>query len=128
MGIGKRLRELRHQAGLSGNALARQAGVAQSTVSEVESGRTVPSIRALQKLCMAMGISLGDFFSGTPGREPLSPSLQTLIRLASRLSEKDLQIVTLLVEAMLQQKKASSGLSAAAEDRFIYPETKQRDK
>ena len=61
--IGTRLRRAREQAGLSQRALARRAGITNSTVSLMESNGTNPSIGALKRVLDAMSISLSDFFS-----------------------------------------------------------------
>ncbi|WP_437051456.1 helix-turn-helix domain-containing protein [Streptomyces sp. enrichment culture] len=54
--LGTRLRALRADAGLTGAALAQQAGVGQPTVSKVENGRMVPSLDVLDRLSRALGL------------------------------------------------------------------------
>ncbi|MFF0211168.1 helix-turn-helix domain-containing protein [Streptomyces althioticus] len=54
--LGARLRVLRADAGLTGAALAQQAGVGQPTVSKVENGRMVPSLDVLDRLSRALGL------------------------------------------------------------------------
>ncbi|WP_436998244.1 helix-turn-helix domain-containing protein [Streptomyces sp. enrichment culture] len=54
--LGARLRALRADAGLTGAALAQQAGVGQPTVSKVENGRMVPSLDVLDRLSRALGL------------------------------------------------------------------------
>ncbi|WP_432033189.1 helix-turn-helix domain-containing protein [Streptomyces antibioticus] len=54
--LGARLRGLRAEAGLTGAALARRAGVGQPTVSKVETGRMVPSVDVLGRLTRALGV------------------------------------------------------------------------
>ncbi|KAF3465939.1 helix-turn-helix transcriptional regulator [Streptomyces sp. Tu 3180] len=54
--LGARLRALRADAGLTGAALARRAGVGQPTVSKVENGRMVPSLDVLDRLSRALGL------------------------------------------------------------------------
>jgi transcriptional regulator with XRE-family HTH domain len=46
--LGRRLRDLRQGAGLSGDALATRAGLTQSKVSRVETGRSLPNLAELQ--------------------------------------------------------------------------------
>ncbi len=121
MDVGSRLRELRKGLGVSGNALARMAGVAQSTISEIESGRTVPSINVLNKLCRAMGITLGDFFAPDSAHQSSSPpEFRRLLMLAQQLEPNQLEMICLVIEAMLEQKK-TGGLSIAAENPSPYP-------
>ncbi|MFF8098274.1 helix-turn-helix domain-containing protein [Streptomyces sp. NPDC016640] len=54
--LGARLRALRADAGLTGAALAQQAGVGQPTVSKVENGRMVPSLDVLDRLSRGLGL------------------------------------------------------------------------
>ncbi|MFH8764679.1 helix-turn-helix domain-containing protein [Streptomyces althioticus] len=54
--LGARLRALRAEAGLTGAALAQRAGVGQPTVSKVETGRMVPSVDVLDRLCRALNL------------------------------------------------------------------------
>lgn len=49
--LGARLRELRKQAGLTGTALAHEAGWAQSKVPKIENGRQLPSDSDLRAWC-----------------------------------------------------------------------------
>lgn len=55
--LGKKLRDLRIRAGLSGDALAAQTGLSQSKVSRVETGRGLPSVEEVQRWAGATGAS-----------------------------------------------------------------------
>lgn len=65
-GIGVRLRRLRERAGLSQRALARTAGVTNSTISLIEAGRTNPSVGALKRILDGIPIGLAEFFAFEP--------------------------------------------------------------
>ncbi|MEJ7649643.1 MAG: XRE family transcriptional regulator [Nakamurella sp.] len=54
--IAASLRRERERAGLSLGELGRRAGIAKSTVSQLESGSSNPSIETLWALCTAIGI------------------------------------------------------------------------
>ena len=56
--IGERVKALRERAKFSGNALAKEAGVSQSYLWEIENGQTEPSISSLEKIAKALGVSL----------------------------------------------------------------------
>ncbi|TDT33573.1 helix-turn-helix domain-containing protein [Naumannella halotolerans] len=58
-GVGARLRELRTLRGLSTRTLADLSGVSQPTLSNIENGRTLPSIRYLYALAEALGTGPG---------------------------------------------------------------------
>lgn len=70
--IGVRLRYVRQCNRLSQRALAKKAGVVNSTISLIESGQTNPSVGALKRILDAIPISLAEFFSLTDeGREQI---------------------------------------------------------
>ncbi len=55
--LGETIRRIRNAKGVSQSGLARTAGMAQSFVSTVESGHKSPTIRSLQKIAGALGVS-----------------------------------------------------------------------
>lgn len=61
--VGAKLRivRLRHQ--LSQRALAKKAGVANATISLIESGSTSPSVSALKRILAGIPMTLAEFFS-----------------------------------------------------------------
>jgi transcriptional regulator with XRE-family HTH domain len=60
--IGHRWRELREQAKLSQGEMAERTGFLQGYVSDVESGRSVPSIEAFRKVARALQIPIDWLF------------------------------------------------------------------
>lgn len=64
--VGARLRHLRERAGISQRALARSAGVTNSTISLIEAGRTNPSVGALKRILDGIPIGLAEFFAFEP--------------------------------------------------------------
>ncbi len=60
--IGQRIRELRHEIGISQEALANKAEIDRTYVTDVENGRRNISIENIEKLVIALQISLKDFF------------------------------------------------------------------
>lgn len=62
--LGQHLKKCRKQKNISGNALAKKAGLSQSTISAIEHGHKSPTVQTLDKLCGAMDMSLEDFFAG----------------------------------------------------------------
>ncbi len=61
--VGTRLRivRLRHQ--LSQRALAKKSGVANASISLIESGNTSPSVSALKRILAGIPMTLAEFFS-----------------------------------------------------------------
>ena len=77
---GQRIRELRKEKKVSQIDLAKKAGVSQGAISFYERDENVPSSDILQKICVALGISVAEFLAETPTRvykdgtiEPLPP-------------------------------------------------------
>ncbi|MCK6065862.1 MULTISPECIES: XRE family transcriptional regulator [Microbacterium] len=58
------LRQWRERRGLSVSALAREAGVSKSTVSELERGHGNPSLDTIWALAKTLHVSLGALFVG----------------------------------------------------------------
>jgi transcriptional regulator with XRE-family HTH domain len=67
-GLGLRLRALRESRGMSLRALARLAGVTPGTLSQLENGRSSPTVSTLKTVLAALGTSLGEFFSDEESR------------------------------------------------------------
>ena len=58
---GEKLKELRHAAGFMQNQIAVLLGVDRSTYAYYETGKTVPSITSLQKLCSLYSVPMDTF-------------------------------------------------------------------
>ena len=61
--IGARLRIIRLRHQLSQRALAKKAGVANASISLIESGSTSPSVAALKRILAGIPMTLAEFFS-----------------------------------------------------------------
>lgn len=61
--VGANLRERRMAAGLSLRQLARELGVSASFVSQIENGKSQPSVATLYTICSRLNISLDELFS-----------------------------------------------------------------
>ena len=64
--IGHRLKQIRLQRQLSQRQLARQSGVANATISQIESGKLNPTVSMLKKVLDGIPLSLSAFFSDEP--------------------------------------------------------------
>jgi transcriptional regulator with XRE-family HTH domain len=61
-GLGRELRARRLQAGVGQRALARDVGVSASLISQIEHGRSIPSVGTLYAIVNRLGISLDEIF------------------------------------------------------------------
>lgn len=66
--LGKRIKQLRMKAGLKMTDLAQATGLAQSTISKVESGAMSPTYDVLQKLAIGLRIDVARLFDDPPPR------------------------------------------------------------
>lgn len=66
--VGSRLRNLRHDRGLSLRALAELCELSPNTISLIERGATSPSVSTLQRLATALGTPITSFFAEEPER------------------------------------------------------------
>lgn len=65
--VGRRLRELREERGLSIRALAEKSGLNVNTLSLIENGKTSPSVSTLQQIAIALQSPITAFFeTGAP--------------------------------------------------------------
>ncbi len=84
--LGARLREERDRLGLSLRELARRLEVSPSLVSQIETGKTQPSVRTLYAIVSELGVSLDEVFTPSadgPDGHSLTGSPQANRRKAS---------------------------------------------
>lgn len=62
LNIGKRLKQIRTERGLSQRELATRAGLTNGTISLIEKDKTSPSVASLKSLLDAIPISMAEFF------------------------------------------------------------------
>lgn len=70
-GIGIRLRTIRKKLGIRQEELADRAGINRSYISNLENGRSSPTLDVLEKLAKGLGVRLIDFFPGGVVRSSL---------------------------------------------------------
>ncbi|MDA8334136.1 MAG: helix-turn-helix transcriptional regulator [Peptococcaceae bacterium] len=66
MDIAARIVELRKEKGYSTTKLARLAGIAQSTLREIEIGKTSPTWDTILKICQALEIGVPSLLDDDP--------------------------------------------------------------
>ncbi|MES2094618.1 MAG: XRE family transcriptional regulator [Actinomycetota bacterium] len=65
--LGIRLKELRQQSGLSLREFARQVNVSPSFVSQIENGKSQPSVATLYAFSQRLNVTVDELFEGAPG-------------------------------------------------------------
>ena len=61
--VGERIRVIRVKKNMTQNALAIECNFEKASMSRIESGRTNPTIRTLNKICSALEIPMVELFT-----------------------------------------------------------------
>jgi transcriptional regulator with XRE-family HTH domain len=77
--LGRRVAELRKAAKLTQEQLAEKVGVAPETISRLERGASVPSLRSLERIAAAVGVQLRDMFEGGDARTQADKMRESLL-------------------------------------------------
>ena len=112
MDFGQRLAKIREGAGHNQRWLAEAAGLAQSEISQLESGVRSPTYKTICKLAKAMNLPPGSLMGDE--RQGLTASERALVRQYRSLSEPARRVCERLVHdlyarEMAKQKVAPSG-------------------
>ncbi|MDD5687316.1 MAG: helix-turn-helix transcriptional regulator [Elusimicrobia bacterium] len=106
LSIGKKIREIRNLKGITLEELAEKVGRDWSFLSQIERGKSVPSIKTLYLICNALSISLSDLFQAHKSTSyKTDPEIDKLIWLMRDKSLSEKKIVTNVVKHILKKKK-----------------------
>lgn len=94
--ISSRIKELRKQAGLTGEEFGKIFGIVKSTVSLYENGKSTPDDNIKQAICNHFNISLDYLMGNSNIREKASNAL-------SRLTPTDEQDIAFALEDMMRK-------------------------
>ncbi len=61
--VGKRIKDLRHKLGISQEELADKAGIHRTYIASLEVGKRNVSVVTLEKIVIALEVSLSEFFN-----------------------------------------------------------------
>ncbi|RLV47966.1 XRE family transcriptional regulator [Nocardioides mangrovicus] len=73
--LGERLRQARLNAGLTMRELARSAQVSPSLISQIENGKSQPSVATLYTFSRVLGVSVDELFESSDEPAPAATSL-----------------------------------------------------
>ncbi|NGP45699.1 helix-turn-helix transcriptional regulator [Bacillaceae bacterium SIJ1] len=102
MNIGEKLKNLRLAKGLTLNELGKKAFVSQPYLSDIERGRTMPSLDKLRLICDALDVSLSEFFGE---KTTLPPDILRLLESLKQLTEEERMHLNGFIESMLSRGK-----------------------
>lgn len=94
-----RIRKLMAERQWSEYRLALESGLSQSTISNIFSRNTTPSISTLESICKAFGITLAQFFAEGDWVELTSEQLE-MFRAWSSLTPAQKEVIRQLIDVM----------------------------
>lgn len=88
MNVGNAIKKIRQEKGIRQNIIADKAGISNEYLSNIESGRRLPTLQSLEKICKALNISFLYLFF-VAGEDSLEhEELTTLLKKAVEVKSK----------------------------------------
>lgn len=103
MNVLEKVKKLQEERGWSTYKLAYEAGLTQSTLSNMFARGTCPTVDTLEKLCEAFGISLAEFFESDEKKAHVSKEELELLNKYRALTDKEKDAVKSMVNALFQK-------------------------
>ena len=101
MAIGEKIKQARESIGLSQGKLAKRSGLAQSSISYIESGGKKPNIETISILANALDLPVSYLLDNQQADESLPPKLAELVKTVSLLSEERTDLVLKVAKGLL---------------------------
>lgn len=102
MTIGEKIKHARESMGLSQGKLAKEAGLAQSSISYIESGGKKPNIETISILAKALDLPVSYLLDNQQVDEVLPPTLSELVKVVSLLSDERAELVLKVAKGLLK--------------------------
>lgn len=111
--VGERLREERLRRGVTVRSLARDLGVSASLISQIETGKSQPSVGTLYAITTALDISVEDVFEPpSPGSTPADDSATAPTTVLEALgSQRGQRVGPLVTPSTRQVLQLDSGVT-----------------
>lgn len=103
MDILQQITKLRKERGWSEYRLAKEAGIPQSTLSNLYKRENSPTVSTLEAICHAFGISLAQFFSDIDATNTLTKDQHTLLENWILLPQAQKEKVIAYILGLLEQ-------------------------
>lgn len=97
----RRIDELCKVNGLSRYRLGQLTGIAQSSLSTMMNGKTLPSLGTLDRLCEGLGISIFDFFNFDTKKVTVKSQEHIMMQYWNRLDDKQKSMLLGFAKGML---------------------------
>ena len=108
--MGNRIRALRKDNGLTMKQLGKKIGLAESTISQYETGKRNPDNETLLKLGEIFGVTVGYILGSeekeiAPGEQALTEGEKTLLELFRKIPSEQQEMVLQMIRAALNAAK-----------------------
>lgn len=100
----ERIEKICKDKNLSRYRLSKQAGISQSSISNLLNRKNTPSISTLEKICNGLGITLAQFFSYDNLCPDLSNEQKNWLALHNELTEIERLKVEAYIKGMLSNR------------------------
>ncbi len=97
--IGKRIAARRKELGLRQYQVCEMIDVNYKYLSNLETGRSAPSLELVMSLCRALDITPDRLLTGT---DRPNPSAEDIVQKAQRLSEQNRRLLSGIIDLMLE--------------------------
>lgn len=104
MTVAQKIKHCREQMGLSQGKLAKLSGLAQSSISYIESGNKKPNIETISILAKSLDVPVSFLIDNEHVDDSLPPQLAELVRVVSLLSDSRAELVLKVAKGLLDDK------------------------
>jgi transcriptional regulator with XRE-family HTH domain len=129
--LGEKIRKLRKQKGLTLVEISEKTGIAQATLSRIETGTMIGTVESHEKIAEILGIGLADLYAGIDRRyEEIAHLTKEAVRKVTHHG-KDVRIelltaqssskkITPLLMTLQPESKTSLDHSERGVEKFVY--------
>lgn len=103
--LGKRISQRRRELGFKQNQLAEMADISNNYLSNIETGRSVPSLSTFSTLCICLGTTPDNFLLGTIKTDNIPQSIIDNLKLCD---EESLALISDFVQLLLIRQNSNA--------------------
>lgn len=100
--LGKRIAQRRHELGLKQCAVAEKAGISNNYLSNIENGKSIPSLQTFSDICIALSTTPDYLLLGTIRTDDVPKVLIDNLKLCN---DEAIEMVNDLVLYLIKKKK-----------------------
>lgn len=103
MTVGQKIKHSRESMGMSQGKLAKLSGLAQSSISYIESGNKKPNIETIAMLAKALDLPVSYLIDSEQVDASLPPNIAELVKVVSLLSDERADLVLKVAKGLLSE-------------------------